>query len=219
MRDFASQDTTSGKPIHPIGGSTFPARAPVIEMRPSAGQANRKGRRPLQRHEGQSRCKTTLGWTVIGGWQTPSELRSSARRPEWTRRSSSRSKTRCREQTVPRQQWGCICSSLSSWFSIYACISLPLRRASICGQIRFGSVEPNHLRPNGRQGADPALQCGHEKRPAGHQAAAFSGLSDAFFGLAAKGDFGVAPGGSRPCVGQGRRWFDREVMDEARGST
>lgn len=219
MRDPQGKGMIGDWPIRPSRGSTFRAHAPVVEMRPSAGQANRKGRWPLQRHESQSRCKTILGWTVVGRWQTTSELRSSARRPEWARGSSSRSETRCQEQPVPRQRWGCVRSSLSSWFSIYACISLPLRRASICGHPRFGSVEPNHLRPDGRQGADPALQCGHEKGPAGHQGAAFSSLSDAFLTLAAKAYFGVAPAAAHPCVGQGRRWIVRGVMDEARGST
>lgn len=215
MRDSQGKDKTGGRSIRPSQGTSFRARAPVVEMRLPAGQANHEERQPLRWHESRSRCKTLLGWTVIGRWQTTSELRSSG----WSGRSSSRSETRYQERSVPSRRWSCVRSSLASWLSIKACISLPLRRASICGQIRFGSVEPNHLWPDGRQGADPALQCGHEKGPAGHLAAAFSGPSDAFLALAAKGDFGVAPAAAHPCVGQDRRWIDKGVMDEARGST
>jgi hypothetical protein len=188
-------------------------------MRHRARQANRKRQRSLRWHESRSRCKPLLGWTVTGRWQTTSGQKASARRSESAGESSSRSETRCQEQPVPRRRWSCVRSSLVSWLSSKACISLPLRGASICGQIRFGFVEPDHLRPDGRQGAYPALQCGHENGPAGHQAAAFSGLSDAFLTLAAKDDFGVAPAAAHPCMGQERRRIDREVMDEARGST
>lgn len=213
MRDSQGKDTIGGWPIRPSKGSTFRARSPVVEMRLPAGQADHEERQPPRWHGSRSRCKTLLGWTVAGRWQTTDELASA-----WSGRSSSRSEGRCQDHPVPRRRWSCVRSSLSSWLSLKACISLPLRRASIYGHLRFGSVEPKYLRPDGRQGADPALQCGHEKGPAGHQAAAFSGLSDVFLTLAAKGYFGVAPGAAHPCVGQGRCWIDRRVMDEARGS-
>lgn len=214
MRDFASQRHRRQQVDPSTEGVHFQCSRPCYAMRHRARQVDRKRRWPQWR-EGQSRCKTLLGRTVLGRWTTRSELRASA----WSGRSSSSSEAPRQEQPVPRWRWSCIVSSLAFWLLIKACISLPLRRASICGQIRFGSVEPNHLRSDGRQGADPALQCGHEKGPAGHLAAAFSGLSDAFLTLAAKGYFGVAPGAAHPCVGQGRRWIDRGVMDEARGST
>lgn len=219
MRDFASQRHNRRRADSPIEGVHFPCSRPCYAMRHRARQANRKRQRSLRWHESRSRCKPLLGWTVAGRRQTTSGQKAPAKRSKSAGESSSRSETRCQEQPVPRRRRSCVRSSLPSWLSTRACISLPLRRASICGHLRFGSVEPDHLRPDGRQGTYPALQCGHENGPAGHLAAAFSGLSDAFFGLAAKSNFGVAPAAAHPCVGQGRRWIDRGVMGEARGST
>ncbi len=193
MRDPKAKETIEGDPVR---------------------QADRNGWQPLRRQESRSRCKQAGQWTALVRWQTTSAQKAPAKRSGWTRKRSSRPNTTSLQgPAVPRQRWGYPCSPLSFWFSITLYISLPLRRASICGHLRFGSVEPDYLRPYGRQGAHPALQCGHENGPAGRLAAAFSGLSDAFFGLAAKGDFGVARMAARPCMGRPCCPNDRQVMD------
>lgn len=213
MRDLRQPRHDQRQADPSILGVHFPCSRPCSSGMSLPEQTDRE-ERPLRWQGSGSRCK----WTVVGRRKTTNE-EVSAQRPVWSGRSSSRSEAWRQGPSIPRRQWSCVRSSPVSRFSIKVCISLPLRRSSICGHLRFGSVEPDHLRPDGRQGAYPALQCGHEKGPAGHQAAAFSGLSDAFFGLAAKGDFGVAPDAVHPCVGQDHRWIDRRVMDEARGST
>jgi hypothetical protein len=211
MRDFASQRHDPRRADPSIEGVHFACSRPCYAMRHCARHADRKRRRPAW-HQSRSRCKTLLGWTAVARWQTSSGQKASTRQ-SGSGGSSSRSETWRQEQPVPRRRWSCVRSSLPSWLSIKACISLPLRRASICGHLRFGSVEPNHLRPDGRQGAYPALQCGHENGPAGHLAAAFSGLSDAFFGLAAKGNFGVARMAARPCIGRLCCPNDKQAID------
>lgn len=49
-------------------------------------------------------------------------------------------------------------------------------------------------------GVEVACICGHEMAPAGHQADDFSGLTDAFFGLADMAMSGVALMSARPCL-------------------
>jgi len=217
MRDFRGTRNDPERDRFVQQGVHFRGSSPCCSgaMIDPVGQVDRDKWRPLRRQG--SRCGCALRWTAAVRWQTTNAQEGSARRSRWTRGSAPRPET---EAGVPRQRLGCTCSPLPVfWFSILLCISLPLRRASICGHLQFGSIEPDHLRTYGRQGAESACICGHEKGPAGHLAAAFSGLSDAFFGLADMGYFGVAPDAAHPCVGHDRRWIDRRVMDETQGST
>lgn len=209
MRDSASQSHDRRLADWSIEGDQFPCSRPCCRDETSCGTGRSRGTAAAEMAWKPGPMQNAPGLDSGFEMATTSELRSWA----WSGRSSSRSETWRQERSVPRRRWSCVRSSLASWLSLKACISLPLRRASICGHLRFGSVEPNYLRPDGRQGAYPALQCGHENGPAGHQAAAFSGLSAAFFGLAAKGDFGVARMAARPCMGRTCCPNDRQVMD------
>jgi hypothetical protein len=182
MRDFAGQadDGGAGRSIH--RGVHFPRSRPCCSgMRLLAEQIDHMGRRLLRRHESQSRCK--LDGAMDGGWEMADDKRREGKAIGVDKEEVAKVRDLITGAGCSSSAMGCTCSPLPFWFSITLYISLPLRRASICGHLRFGSVEPNHLRPDGRQGAYPALQCGHENGPAGHLAAAFSGLSDAFFGL------------------------------------
>jgi hypothetical protein len=139
-----------------------------------------------------------------------------------SREGTAAGEDRHRSRRASRRSWSALTGEepelIPHWLSDLqsASVSLfPFAEPKFCGHLRFGSAEPKTICGHGRQGAESACICGHEKVPAGR----LFGPIGRLFRPGGHGDFGVAFGASGPCVGQTCESKDRQQLAGGGGSS